>query len=141
MTLASRFAYPVVIKSGKRYWDPAWKHIRSHWAKYASGAFAVDAVVDATDMITDIKNMDSKITGDDAELIRSEIGGILDDLSDNDDMLIPEKIQLGLETPNYYVANLQTGKSWLMNKYISGSYVSAIKRNTVPRRTQYRRKR
>jgi hypothetical protein len=117
-----------------------WKGVTGHGATVA-GALWLESQFDDDEQGSLVqREMGHELTDDEKDYAVQTLKDLADDVA-SDEIFTPSSKRLNeYITPSHMVVDLQSGKSWFTNNYISPNYVKAIKRNTVSTKSTYRRK-
>jgi len=131
-----------------KYVNPAINIVRNNWkgimghGSAVGGALYLESVF-SDDDLGDIaeQQMGHQLSDDEKDYAVQTIKDAADDFM-SDDVFTPFSKRLNeYIVPTHTIIDMQTGKTWVTNNYISPNYVKAIRRNTVSRGSTYRRKR
>ena len=131
-----------------KYLVPAINLVKRNWkgimgqAGTAGGALYIESVLDDDETKAQIEQqIGHELTDDEAEYGLQTYKDFADDVL-SDDVFTPFSKRLNeFIEPTHFVIDIHSQKAWFTNNYISPNYVKAMKRNTVSRSSNYRRKR
>ena len=133
---------------GMKYSKTALQWIKRNWQELSinggilGGGAVIGTLHSDSDLENDINGMFAEdLSADEKSYAVQVLKDTADDLKSGDIFVPFSKRENAYITPTHLVIDLHTGRQWMTNNYISPNYVKALRRNTVSRRSTYRRKR
>lgn len=131
-----------------KYAQPAITLVRNNWSGImghgasVGGALFLESKFSDSDLGKQAeREIGHELTDDEKDYAVQTMKDAADDFQ-SDDVFTPFSKRLNeYIVPTHTVIDMQNGKTWVTNNYISPNYVKAIRRNTVSRGSTYRRKR